>query len=376
MVKKINIVEEGILYRNPLPQLRPIHAIHPVTQQLSEKEIFCIYRRGTAIESREGWIGKLRSTDGGKIWQEEGLVYDGSADDRPFCYRSGLLTKLSKGSLLLYGHRYDRSDPEKPIVNLETDGILRPELVLFWSSDGGHTWSEPRAIPLPEGLVGCSTSPVIELPDHNLLLPFETWKLYDDPAPAKQKAMAFFSRDEGITWDDLTVVANGESEGIYYWDKRIIGLGGFRLFATFWTHNSRGNKDLPIHWATSDDGGKTWIKPLSTGIEGQISCPVNLGNGRLLLVYNRRYGKKPGVMIVLSKDEGRTWDIDNQVMVWDAYAQGGVSTRSKGSIFADMAAYSFGKPNAERLIDGDILVSFWCTQRCVTHIRWARIRVE
>jgi hypothetical protein len=64
----IKILDEDILYRNPLPQLRMVHTCHPVTQQLSKEELLCVYRRGTAFESADGVIGKLRSTDGGKTW--------------------------------------------------------------------------------------------------------------------------------------------------------------------------------------------------------------------------------------------------------------------------------------------------------------------
>jgi hypothetical protein len=30
---------------------------------------------------------------------------------------------------------------------------------------------------------------------------------------------------------------------------------------------------------------------------------------------------------------------------------------------------------ATRTADGDVLVSFWATEQCMTHARWARLRV-
>jgi len=58
----IEILDRGILYRNPLPQLHVVHACFPVVQQLSNQELFCVYRRGAAFESMDGVIGRLRST--------------------------------------------------------------------------------------------------------------------------------------------------------------------------------------------------------------------------------------------------------------------------------------------------------------------------
>ena len=216
----------------------------------------------------------------------------------------------------------------------------------------------------------------MELLDRSLMLAFETWKPYDDQGPAKQSAMALFSSDGGSTWCSPIVVADGMPEHVYYWDMRIIGLGESRFFVTFWTHDWQHNKDLPIHWAASEDGGKTWTKPHSTGIEGQISCAAHLGGETIFLVYNRRHAERPGIMGILSHDRGGTWDTKNQVMIWDAQGQANIGTRSGENVFADMATFAFGKPNAERLHDGNILVSFWCTHKCVTHIRWAQIHVD
>ena len=37
---------------------------------------------------------------------------------------------------------------------------------------------------------------------------------------------------------------------------------------------------------------------------------------------------------------------------------------------------AFGKPNAVRLPNGEIMCSWWCTQACVTHARYARLATE
>lgn len=372
----IKILDEGTLYRNPLPQLRVIHACFPVIQELSEQELLCVYRRGTAFESADGVIGKLRSTDGGKSWVEEGIVWDLSKDNKSYSYRSGNLTTLRDGTLLLLSSRWDRSDPDKPLYSLKTEGYLPAEVVLFRSADNGRSWSAPQMIPLPEGIIGNHSGPILELSNSHLLLPFETWKDYDVLNPANQRAMALFSNDDGKTWGNATVVADGTSQDIIYWDQRIIALSDGHLFAIFWTHDMKTDKDLPIHYAISKDEGRTWTKPESTEINGQVSCPVEIGDGRLLLVYNLRYAERPGIMTALSENRGKTWDITHQITVWDAQSRANVGAASQARAIADMSTFGFGKPDTQKLTNGDILVSFWCTQACVTHVRWCRLRVE
>ena len=37
---------------------------------------------------------------------------------------------------------------------------------------------------------------------------------------------------------------------------------------------------------------------------------------------------------------------------------------------------AFGKPMAFAMGDGDVLVSFWCTEFCVTQAQWARLTLD
>ena len=372
----IAIHDNGILYRNPLPQLRPVHVSFPFIQQLSEKEFLCTCRRGTAWSSVDGMIGKLRSTDSGETWTEEGLVWDGSQDDRPYSYRGGNLTVLSDGTLLVISCRFDRSDPDKPIYNTVTEGYLPVDAALFRSSDGGRTWSHPQSVSLPDGEIGNPAGPVIELSDGCWLMPFETWKSYDDPDPARQRSVALFSSDKGKTWGFPTAIADGHDEGIVYWDSSITTMKDGLLFALLWTRDLHKDTDLPMHRTVSEDGGRTWSKPESLGFIGHTMAAVCIDDQRLLMVYSLRNTECPGIMAVVSEDGGKTWDTSRQVMVWDAREQAHVGAASKDRCLSDMATYAFGKPQVIQTLDGRILVSFWCTQACVTHIRWCCLTVK
>jgi hypothetical protein len=87
----------------------------------------------------------------------------------------------------------------------------------------------------------------------------------------------------------------------------------------------------------SADGGKTWSKPQSIGVEGQVCNFEEVGDGWVVMVDNRRYHKEPGIMAVLSTDaDGLRWDLDRQTTVWDARVGAHVSLGSNDSLIADM----------------------------------------
>lgn len=373
----IRIIDEGILYRNPKPGLRAIHASFPCILELSPTELICAYRRGQAFQSHDGRIYLLRSTDGGKTWNDEGPVWDGTKDRIPCYYAHTQLTKLSNGTILLVSSRFDARDPERLMYNEVTNGYSCLGGVLFRSYDHGHTWSEPQEILWPAGIVANpSSTPILELSHGRLMLTIETWKAWDDPSPAYQRAMALFSDDGGYTWGEMTTIADRMDENIYNWDTRVIHLGNDRLLGMIWTHDATTDTDLPIHIVRSEDGGRTWSKPASTGIEGQVVGPAHLGGRRILAVYNRRFHERPGIMAILSEDEGHTWDMEHQVMIWDAVGQTRVGAATEQRKVTEQVTFSFGLPSVRQVAGGDALACFWCTQDCVTHIRWVRLRVE
>lgn len=371
----IRIIDSGIIYKNPQPDLKSIQACFPYIEQLSEKELICIYTRGSAFASIDRVLVKSRSLDGGKTWVDEGLVWDTKNDDKQYCYHVGCITRLKDNKLIIVSSRWDRSDADKPLYNLKTEGYLPSEIILFWSSDNGHSWALPQAVSLPSGMIGNNSGCIVELDDGNFMLPFETWKSYNDASLAKQKALALLSKDGGKIWDDLITVADGTSEGIYYWDERVVKVGASKLAAVFWTHDTNNDKDLPVHLSISGDNGRTWIKPVPTNIKGAVTYPVKLNDGRLLAVYVLRYGDTPGIMAALSYDEGKTWDIENQVILWDALGQSNIGSVKKREL-STMMGYAFGMPSAKLLTSGEIIACFWCTDACITHVRWCKLKVE
>jgi hypothetical protein len=63
-----------------------------------------------------------------------------------------------------------------------------------------------------------------------------------------------------------------------------------------------------MYQSESLDGGKTWSEPVRLPIWGHPANLVQLKSGNLLMVYGYRQ-KQQGFRAVLSRDQGRTWDL-------------------------------------------------------------------
>lgn len=372
------IIEQGIISKNPVPQLKVEQAAHPGLVQLSGQEFLCCYRKASAGEAADARYALARSLDGGKVWHEQGALWDPSKDERTYSYGYGYPTLLPDGTLILSGYRWDRSNPARPFVyNPKTSGAVPCDALLFHSTDIGRTWSPPQVVPLPDGMMGNASGRVIPLSDGRLLLPVETWKTYDDPAPPRQRSMVLFSADGGFSWPEYSLAAMDPNARVLYWNGMFSRLCDGRIFVMYWVKDYETGEDLPIRGTYSEDEGRTWLKPFDTGVVGQMGSVADLGDGRLFAVYNRRDGSHPGVYGMVSEDGGKTWPQGNHLCIWDARgrAQIGSSDQEERGLF-DESLFAFGKPDALRLPDGTIYVAHWATHNFVTFVRWVRIEVS
>ena len=97
----MEIVDSGVIFRNPLPGHRVINAIYPMIYPLPGGELLCALRVCSALYSRDGEVELFRSSDGGRTWERQGPVRDRSADVALYSDFSGTLTGLRDGALLL-----------------------------------------------------------------------------------------------------------------------------------------------------------------------------------------------------------------------------------------------------------------------------------
>ena len=365
--------ESGVVYTNPAPELRHIHAMQPSVRAVSGRELLCTYRRGEAMESVYSVLGTCRSTDGGRTWSDEGLIEQAVSDEGPtYSYFCPHLTRLADGRLVILSVRFRRDDPNQRCYNPDTGGCLPPDTTIFVSGDGGATWTEPAVIAI-DSRYAYAGGPVVELADRRWMVVFETWKPFDDPTPVGTRLFALFSSDAGRTWGDETQIFSDPTGTTRFWDVSFTPLGGETVAGWAWAHDTSENSDLPHHRLTSRDSGTTWESPVVTNRLGQVNAAVRLPDGRLFSAYNLRHGSSPGVYGVISEDEGLTWDLEGQVRIWDAIGRADIGERKEGSFLEELASFAFGKPDAV-LVDGNrVVVTHWATRACVPHIRWCRL---
>ena len=150
---QIKIVDTGVIYLNPNPGYQFTFACHSDAVQISSQELYCSFQRGQALYAADSVILGTRSTDGGKTWTTEGLIHDPAGDDRPYSYHGPMVTRYDDGAMTILAHRWDRSDPDKPLFNEETGGLLPAQPLLFRATDNRATRASPEIVNTPSDLV-------------------------------------------------------------------------------------------------------------------------------------------------------------------------------------------------------------------------------
>lgn len=373
--------DEGVIFRNPLPGHRVINACFPFIHVLADGEWLCVLRTGGAMYSPDGMLELFRSSDGGKTWQRQGPVRDRREDPVHYNYREASLITLQDGSLVMRLTRVEHSKPELLIYNPETQGLLPHEACYMRSADAGRTWQEPVVAsfeePFEEQLAAVPCGSPIELADGTWFQAFETWKAYENDGPFDLNTFGLFSIDGGRTWGRRVPIAVGTEQGRSYSHGRPIRLTDGRLYCVVWTADAQLDRFHDLHAVTSTDAtGRRWTPPMPLGVLGQTSCAADFGGGRLVLVYSHRENtEKPGIKAVLSEDGGRTWDLDRQIILWDAYGRESLGVAATDTYPSSHDAIAYGAPQAVRLDEHQAIASFWCTRGADTHCRWCRIRI-
>ena len=258
MMSRLEIIDEGILYINPNPAYRNPAAFFPNIVQLSDQEFICLYQIGEGMYSIDSNIALQRSIDGGVTWRDEGILYDLSKDDRPWSYHSTFVSQMSDGTLVACPFRADRSDPAQPFFN-DTGGLIAIEPLFLVSKDNGLSWTDPVPMALQEPLQSTPAQSIIELADGRWLAAFDLWTTFDDHRPYQPCMVTFASDDQGQTWKDRVVMADGAADGKGFWHGRPLRLSDDRLFSLLWsadmTEPAKGPVDLPIHYTCADASG-------------------------------------------------------------------------------------------------------------------------
>lgn len=368
----INILDTGLIYRNPIPHVRSVHACFPSVALLANGEMLATLTLGEAFEAANCHAHVSRSKDMGQTWTLEGPIYPGTRGR--LTSDSARLTALPDGEVVAYLLRADRTDhPHEGLASQKTIGFVPTEFLLLRSPDFGRHWSKPKH--LEPSLVGPCFEiccPITPLPDGRWILPTSTWCDWQGRWASDKKMVALVSYDRGRTWPEHWDVMRDPRQRLRYWESKIVALPDGRLLAVAWAYDEVAARDLPNQYALSADGGRAWSKPASMGLRGQTLTPLALEDGRILCVYRRM--DKTGLWAAIGRLVKNRWVNESHTPLWGVGASG-LTTRSK-NMTHNFNVLRFGAPCLCRLPDGAIFVAFWCYEDCVSNIRWFKLRVR
>ncbi len=285
------------------------------------------------------------SRDDGKTWSWPRIINDLPIDDR-----DGGIISLGGKKLLVswftsdtreytnehYQKRFKVED-WKDTLAFWTDELVDKWLGswIILSDNGGDTWGNPIKVPVttPHG-------PIL-LANGDLLY---FGKEFTTPRAIGRIAAAR-STDGGQTWkiEGFVPMYEGTIPDNYH-EPHVVELPSGKLVGMIRVERfdpedkENGFINFSMFQTESTDGGKTWTQMKPTGVYGSPPHLIRHSSGVLVCVYARRmpaFGQK----VLLSKDEGETWEdwiIRDDAPNWD-----------------------LGYPASVELSDGSILTAYY-----------------
>ena len=370
-MNKIEIIDSGIVYRNPIPHIRSVQAYFPSVARLKNGDMVTAFSLGEAFESEDLHSFYSVSKDGGVTWQFCGELFS-SLEDVPAsdCCR---ISTDSDGELVAFIVRHHRTRPDQGLANPENMGFVQTDLMLLRSTEEAITWSGLEKI--NPALVGPSfelCSPVVFLSDNRWIIPTSTWKGWDGYCPNGMKMVGLISSDKGQSWDSYSNIMVDPDGKIIYWESKLIELHDKSLLAVAWGYDTENGCDLPNQYVLSTDNGRTYSKPRSTGLSGQTIACMQLEGGDILSVYRRT--DKKGLWANISRMISGEWVNEVQYPLWGHDRENLMG--SDGNIIKNFNVLRFGAPCMIDIGEDIIYLVFWCVEDCVSNIRWIKIKVN
>lgn len=270
----------------------------------------------------------VQSEDFGETWSDPVTINNTPLDDRD----AGIM-QTKQGTLIaswftsvafLYQFEAKREKyPEIMQVSWSRHiEKLIPETKQQWlgnwirrSTDGGKTWGPPinTIVNAPHGPIQLADGRLLYLGINNIIGDKNSPK-----TPDAQRIAAAESRDDGLTWKIIGYIPVPEfldpgATGFH--ELHAVETADGKIVAMLRHHGEPGARYL---WQTeSTDGGKTWTEAHQTEIWGLPPHLIRLKNNWLLVTYGHR--KEPfSERACISRDGGKTWDIQNILTISNA----------------------------------------------------------
>ena len=250
--------------------------------------------------SPDGKTQMLRSTDGGKTWNDPVTINDLPIDDRD----AGIV-RTQQGTMMV-------SWFTGPPYHTEMQGhyVMR-------SPDNGHTWSKPirTRVTTPHGPISLQNGRLLYLG----LKPHCSHTRPDNyngpPHDSPHTVSVEESRDDGKSWQIISTFPVPQTAKMLSFDEpHLVETVDGLLVVQFRDCNAPHR----LWQSESADGGLTWSSPRQTVLHGYPPHLLRLSNGWLLSTYARRWAPF-GEFACISRNNGRSWDVEDEIQLSHAF---------------------------------------------------------
>jgi len=264
------------------------HVAFPGICRTKKGTLLVVYREGFTHASGkpdDGRIMLVRSTDDGKTWGQPELVLDDPTMDD----RNAAISCMNDGTLCLIFDKY-----------------LHGKHHYAWlitSTDEARSWSTPVKVSQTEDVH--TRSRALDMGDGHWLIP------YSESTDSKS-ASSFFAIYDPKTqrFDEIAATPRGNRSLAD--ETAVERAASGDLVALV-----RSNWEPELFQIISKDQGRTWSEPRKSGIPSQFNPAdlIRLDNGWLAASFSFR--ERRNERIVVSRDNGQTWDTENSVELFD-----------------------------------------------------------
>ncbi len=377
---KVRIVDDIAVTPNLAGGESSLTCFSPASWRLLNGDCILVYRQGREKHSPDGVFFAQRSSDGGKSWSEQIVIFDGTDRVKPESVHAGVVCQVSDGSVLAIFTTVE-SLKEGTFV-FSAEGKKQPQhLYISRSGDGGKTWSAPTEHRLRGGPrnIYIGSRPLV-LQDGTLVLPVEGINEREE-----EILFVTLSSDGGRTLPPLITTTYDKAGKYGYGDTRLALLPDGKILMLVWTWLYKTEQTQNVHRCLSADGGVSWSPPESTNVRCQVMSPIHYKDDITIAVSNVRWPPAPGIHLMFSRDGGLNWNGDSPVHMWDGVGEKMLGSevtiadmqmnRAEEKVWEALKGFTFGTPDLIRMENDLFLLTYYATKDNVTHLRACRFEI-
>lgn len=265
----------------------------PGATRFRSGELCVVFRGEKEVVASEGKILFSTSNNRGKTWTLPDTIVSTTWD----C-RDPSVVQLRDGLIIVSFGLYRTVNKDKQSKPMGCFTVR--------SFDNGKTFTSPRMVPVSGYEWVTTSSRILELKEGSLVLP-----AFGREKGESISVLSVVSRDGGETWEHVYVTAKDPDNLIDYQKPVLVQLPDGKIICMAEANSGESFLSSTV----SEDSGKTWSVPTSTGISGRTPSLLLTSEGTLLCAYQDFWPR--GMSYVRSYDWGRTWEKEISLFTLD-----------------------------------------------------------